>query len=99
MFASCARNHLRREIYSDTFGWFQRCEQVAVTASHFENALTRRNQKLIYLGKSAMIGVTGFPPRVAIPVSNAFVAIERRFLLGRAERFHARDLPEVLRQC
>src|SRR6266481_3939929 len=99
MFASRARNHLRREIYPYSFRWFQRREQISVAASHFQDPLTGRNQKLIYLGKSAMVVVTGFPARVAIPVSNALIAVKRRLLLRRAERFHARAGSEVLLHC
>src|SRR5258708_620936 len=99
MFDSCARNHLRREIYSNAFRWFQGSEQIAVAASHFQDALTGRNQELINLGESAMVVVTEFPARVAIPVSNALIAVKRRLLLSRAERFHARGGSELLLHC
>jgi hypothetical protein len=87
------RAHLgfRRKDIVDVAGLVASSEEVTLSTSYFWDALTWWNQKLIYLGKSAMIVVTGFSPRVAIPVRDSLVAVERRPLHSRAERLYIQD--------
>jgi hypothetical protein len=51
----------------DVAGLVASSEQVTLSTSYFWDALTRRDQKLIYLGKPAVIA-SRFEAKVAIPV-------------------------------
>ncbi len=75
MSISSASYHLGRKIDADALRRLERRDQISIAAPELQNALPRWNQKLIYLGESAMIVIARTAASVTVPIRDPLVAI------------------------